>query len=350
VAAFETTLPVYIMMNLISVPSLVTSLLLIFSGLPQVIAQPVELNIQMVPGIWINGATGAVNIEYTTNLDQASGWTQLANVQGTNSSYFYIDGTATNAPKRFYRAVVENSSPVNPNPEHLVWIKPGTFTMGSPSTEVYRDSNEGPQTRVTISQGFWMSKYETTQEEYQSVMGINPSKFKGDANRPVEMVSWNDATDYCAKLTASEIAVGRLPLGYAYRLPTEAEWEYACRAGTTTGYSYGDDPNYTQLGNYAWYYIYGSITHAVGGKLPNAWGLYDMYGNVWEWCSDWYGTYPGGSVTDPQQGANSGSYRVGRGGSWTSDGGVCRTACRNGGLPDSGSDNFGFRSVLATGQ
>ncbi len=318
--------------------------------------QSLELNIQMIPGIWISGATGAVTIEYTTNLDQASGWGLLANVQGTNSPYFYIDTTATNSPKRFYRVVVEDSGhtnqpPENPDPQHLVWIPSGTFTMGSPSTEQDRYPEEGPQTVVTLTRGFWMSKYETTQAEYQSVMGSNPSFFAGDTRRPVEQVSWLDATDYCGKLTVRERAAGRLPAGYEYRLPTEAEWEYACRAGTATRFGYGDDPGYTQLGDYAWYHSNrGNTTHPVGVKTPNAWGLYDMHGNVWEGCLDWYGTYPGGSVTDPL-GRNTGSNRVFRGGSWFNIAFYCRSAYR---AYDDPSVRYnyggGFRSVLRSGQ
>ena len=319
-------------------------------------SQPVDLNIQMIPGIWISGATGSVTIEYTSNLDQTSGWALLAKVQATNSPYFYIDATATNSTKRFYRAAVENSgdtnqAPVNPDPAHLVWIPPGTFTMGSPSTEVDRTSIEGPQTQVTISQGFWMSKYETTQEEYLGVMGSNPSSFIGDSKRPVERVRWIDATDYCGKLTVRELAAGRLPSGYKYRLPTEAEWEYACRAGTTTRFGYGDDAGYTQLGSYAWYDSNsGSTTHAVGVKKPNAWGLYDMHGNVWEWCLDrWSESLPGGSVTDPR-GPTTGSFRVLRGGGWRDYGGYGRSAYRSSGTPDNWSYDIGFRPVLAPGQ
>ena len=231
------------MKKLASVPVLATFLLSL-AGLPQAIGQPVELNIQMVPGIWITGANGPVSIECTTNLDQTGGWALLANVQATNSPYFYADATATNSTTRFYRAVVENNGntnepPVNPDPAHLVWIKAGTFVI------------QGPQTQVTLSQGFWMSKYETTQEEYLAVMGNNPSFFTGDLKRPVERVTWSDATNYCGKLTILERAAGRLPVGYVYRLPTEAEWEYCCRAGTTTRFSYGDDPGHTQLGNRA---------------------------------------------------------------------------------------------------
>ncbi len=317
--------------------------------------QPVELNIQMIPGIWITGATGAVSIRVTTNLDQVDGWALLATVQPANSPYFYVDASATNAPRRFYRVVIEsgeptNQPPVNPDPAHLIWINPGMFTIGSTWTEEGRYSNEGPQTRVTINQGFWMSKYETTQEEYQSVMGSNPSYFKGDARRPVETVSWVDATNYCGKLMVRELAAGRLPSGYRYRLPTEAEWEYACRAGTTTRYNYGDDPDYMQLGNYAWYSSNSDgTTHPVGLKEPNAWGLHDMHGSLWEWCLDWYGTYPGGSVTDPWS-PNAGSSRVFRGGGWSGSGRFCRSALRNGNPPATRSYGIGFRPVLAPGQ
>ena len=144
----------------------------------------------------------------------------------------------------------------------LVWIKAGTFTMGSPSTEPERYSEEGPQTLVTISRGFWMSKCETTQEEYMAVMGTNPSYFKGEARKPVEKVSWNDATNYCAKLTARKRDAGMLPAGYAYRLPSEAEWEYACRAGTTTATAYGDSLSSTQA-NFC------GVPYGGGAKGPN---------------------------------------------------------------------------------
>jgi len=220
--------------------------------------------------------------------------------------------------------------------------------MGSPSTEQDRDSNEGPQTHVTISKGFWMSKYEVTQQEYQAVMGTNPSKNTGDERRPVENVAWTDASNYCDELTAHERAAGRLPERHAYRLPTEAEWEYCCRAGTTTRFGYGDDSSFTQLGEYACYDSNSSNAAApVGGKEPNAWGLYDMHGNVWEWCWDWYGTYPGGNVLDPR-GPTTGSHRVIRGGSWYVFGCDCRSAYWDRFSPD--YTLAGFRPVLASGK
>jgi len=222
--------------------------------------------------------------------------------------------------------------------------------MGIPSTEQGLDSDESPQTQVAISQGLWMSQYETTQEEYLAVMANNPSSFAGDLKRPVETVSWDDASTYCAKLTVGERAAGRLPAGYEYRLPTEAEWEYACRAGNATRFGYGDDPDYTRLGEYAWYSCNsGEVTHPVGLKKPNGWGLYDMHGNVWEWCLDWYGDYPGGSVTDPR-GPSTGSYRVLRGGGWGYYAFRCRTAYRGYYYPTFRNNGFGFRPVLAPGQ
>ena len=233
--------------------------------------------------------------------------------------------------------------------ETMVWIAPGTFTMGSPSNEKDRGGNEGPQTKVTISRGFLMSKYEVTQAQYKAVVGSNPSHFKGD-NNPVESVSWNDAVAYCAKLTGKEKAAGRLPAGYEYRLPTEAEWEYACRAGTTTLFSFGDDES--KLGEYAWYagnssqpFIPVNTTHPVGQKKPNGWWLYDMHGNVYEWCQDWYGNYPGGSVTDPQ-GPATGSYRMFRGGHWDNLVALPHSARRGYNRPSDGGKDVGFRPVL----
>jgi formylglycine-generating enzyme required for sulfatase activity/photosystem II stability/assembly factor-like uncharacterized protein len=233
---------------------------------------------------------------------------------------------------------------------NMVQIVPGSFVMGSPDTEVDRDSDESPQTTVTLTRGFWIGKYEVTQAEYQALMGNNPSSFAGDLSRPVEMVSWVDATNFCWALTQQERAAGRIPANYQYRLPTEAEWEYACRAGTTTRFSYGDDSGYASLANYAWYSANsGSTTHPVGQKLVNPWGLNDVQGNVYEWCQDWFGTYPGGSVSDPQ-GPGTGSYRVIRGGYWFSNAYICRSADRDIHGPSSGYGGIGFRVVLAPGQ
>jgi formylglycine-generating enzyme required for sulfatase activity len=190
-----------------------------------------------------------------------------------------------------------------------------------------------------------------TQAEYLAVAGSNPSSFTGDANRPVEQVSWNDAVAYCATLTTSERTAGRIPAGWGYRLPTEAEWEYACRAGArTTRFSYDDDLSAAALGNYAWFDPNsGSTTHPVGQKLGNPWGLMDMHGNVFEWCQDYYNTYPVGSATDPQ-GPASGSTHVIRGGRWNDIARYCRSAQLDFGVPTLAFNSSGFRVVLSPGQ
>jgi formylglycine-generating enzyme required for sulfatase activity len=209
------------------------------------------------------------------------------------------------------------------------------FTMGSPSSEEGRSSDEGPQTRVTLTSGFWMGETEVTQAQYERIMGANPSSFKG-ATLPVETVSWNDATAFCEKLSRH--------LGTTVRLPTEAEWEYACRAGTTTRFHFGDSDS--QLGDYAWYNgNAGGKTRPVGQKHANAWGLHDMHGNVWEWCSDWYNDkLPGGNVRDPG-GPFSGSLRVRRGGCWFNSAQHCRSANRFRLWPFRTLSNLGFRVV-----
>ena len=201
-------------------------------------------------------------------------------------------------------------------------IPAGTFTMGDASG----DDDETPH-EVTLTKPFKMGVHEVTQAQYEQVMGVNPSRFKG-ANNPVEMVSWEEAVEFCRRL--SELPAEKAA-GNVYRLPTEAEWEYACRAGTTTKYSFGDDES--ELGNYAWSLENsGDKTHPVGGKKPNAWGLHDMHGNVSEWCQDCYGAYPIGSVTDPTGPAfnSTNSVHIGigrrtvRGGSCVNSAGVCR--------------------------
>ena len=232
-------------------------------------------------------------------------------------------------------------------PEGMVWIPPGKARIGSPTEEIDRGLDEGPQSEIKIPHGFWMGKCEVTQGEYHAVMGINPSHFIGEPARPVEKVSWQQAVEYCSKLTAREQLAGRLPAGYAYRLPTEVEWEYACRAGTTTRFSYGDDPGYSRLTDYAWFTgNAGSTPHPVGGKRPNAWGLYDMHGNVWEWCLDhWSG--PAGNDDSNPPGGRTSSLRSARGGSWLYDGRFCRSANRDDYYISNRCSDVGFRVVLA---
>jgi len=214
----------------------------------------------------------------------------------------------------------------------FVPISTGTFTMGEGKTAH----------KVTLTKAFELGQHEVTQEQYEKVTGKNPSKFEGPQN-PVEQVSWNDAVEFCRKL--SELPAEK-KAGYVYRLPTEAEWDYACRAGTTTAYSFGDSES--ELGDYAWYNKNsGDTTHPVGGKKPNPWGLYDMHGNVWEWCQDRHGSYPSGSVTDPT-GAVSGSNRVLRGGCWGFNSGYCRSAHRDWFTPGLRNNDLGFRVLRSS--
>jgi formylglycine-generating enzyme required for sulfatase activity len=228
----------------------------------------------------------------------------------------------------------------------MACIDPGWFMMGSPATEKDRVSTEGPQTQVTISHPFWMGNYPVTQAEFEAVKGYNPSTVVG-AHLPVQSLNWLEANNYCELLTEQERAANRLPAGYVYRLPTEAEWEYACRAGTSTRFGYGDDLNYTSLGNYAWYTSNsGWALHDVGLKLPNPWGLYDMHGNVYQWCMDGFGTYPGGSVTDPVAPMVNG-VMVARGGSYISSAAGCRSAFRVNVYLADYYGILGFRVVLA---
>ena len=231
----------------------------------------------------------------------------------------------------------------------IVMIEPGTFIMGSPEDELGREGDE-IQHEVTLTREYGMGKYEVTQAQFEAIMGTNPSDFKG-ADLPVEQVSWDDAMEFCKKLTAKEKAAGRLPEGYEYTLPTEAQWEYACRAGTTTALNSGknlsDKDQCPEMDEVGWYYYNSDdATHSVGQKKPNAWGLYDMHGNVWEWCLDWYGDYPSSAVTDPK-GPSSDSYRVVRGGSWSDGANYCRSARRGYGYPGISFIFYGFRVALA---
>jgi formylglycine-generating enzyme required for sulfatase activity len=315
---------------------------------PRAAAQPQpSLGLQFSggqPTLSLTGTVGTVySIQYSTDLSPTGQWIDRTLVKAQAGSNVWSDPSAPTPGQRFYRAV---SVPV-PADTNLVFIPPGMFTMGSPTNEVDRDPSEDPQTTVTISRGFWMGKYEVTQWEYWSVMGNNPSSFTASLKHPVESVTWSDATNYCAKLTQRERVAGRIATNSVYRLPTEAEWEYACRAGTTTRFSHGDDPGYTNLTSYAWYTGNAAeMTHAVGQKLPNPWGLYDMHGNVWEWCQDWHGAYPGGSVIDPQ-GPLSGTDHIFRGGGWFHSAKRSRSAQRFIGAPEESYDGLGFRVVLA---
>jgi formylglycine-generating enzyme required for sulfatase activity len=224
----------------------------------------------------------------------------------------------------------------------LVLIPAGPFDMGSPDNEVGRfGSMEGPVHRVRITRAFYMGKHEVTQEVWEKVMGTNPSNFKG-AKNPVENVSWDDCQDFLKKLNALAKAQGN------FRLPTEAQWEYACRAGTKTRFCSGDAD--AGLTDYAWFGANsGGTTHPVGEKKPNAWGLHDMHGNVWEWCADWWEQdYYGKSPRDDPTGPVTGAGRVLRGGSWDDGARYCRSASRFIINPGDRFDGLGFRVAVSS--
>jgi formylglycine-generating enzyme required for sulfatase activity len=234
-------------------------------------------------------------------------------------------------------------------PTNMVAIPAGSFLMGSnagPGAPHFSPAIERPVHVVTISRPFWIGRYEVTQAEYQALMLNNPSLFLGPS-RPVDTVMWSDAATYCAMLTAQEAAAGRLPTGYCYRLPTEAEWEYCCRAGTTTEYHVGDTLGCAQA-SFGYLACGNSATSPVGSFAPNAWGLHDMHGNVWEICLDsWDATanYPASPVVDPFVG--TGPYRVFRGGSYGDAAHHCRSAIRSGSTQFYSAGDLGFRVALA---
>jgi len=237
----------------------------------------------------------------------------------------------------------------------LVPVAPGQFKMGSK----HGDLDEGNVHRVTLTRGFWIGKYEVTQAEYKAIMGVNPSRTKSP-RLPVQKVDWRDAVEFCQRVTATEKGAKRLPAGYVYRLPTEAEWEYACRAGSDNEYSFGDDPKeLAQYGNFT------PVDPRTGKRLseedmpddgidgpapvgrfkPSKWGIYDMHGNVWEWCLDFYEPYPTGDVTD-YAGPAGGFFHTARGGGWADAALHARSASRAGATAEYVSNGLGFRVVL----
>ncbi len=222
----------------------------------------------------------------------------------------------------------------------LCWIPAGKFTMGSPKSEPERDAEKEAQVEVELTRGFWMGKYEVTQKEYEKVVGSNPAKFIDvGRNAPVEQVSWNDCLVFCKKLTELERKSGKLPEGWTYTLPTEAQWEYACRAGERGPYSGG------ALDEVGWYKNNSrGKTHEVGEKKANAWGLHDAHGNVREWCLDWISDKMSGG--ENPTGPTSGINRIHRGGYWNFPYYACRNAYRSRGAPSSRNSSIGFRITL----
>jgi RNA polymerase sigma factor (sigma-70 family) len=258
-------------------------------------------------------------------------------------------GPADKAPAVGEKGEKEGKAPAKDPPKtftnsigmKFVWIPPGSFMMGSPKEEQERHADE-TQHKVTLTKGFYMGVYTVTQEQWQKVMGNNPSRFKGEKNLPVELVSWDDCQEFLKKLREED----KKP----YRLPTEAEWEYACRAGTTTPFHFGETVS-TDQANYAGEYVYGNgkagknreKTRPVGTFPANAWGLHDMHGNVWQWCQDWYGEYPQKDVVNPQGPDTARAHRVLRGGSYDNIPRYCRSAERYPYDPGTRCYEFGFR-------
>ena len=281
----------------------------------------------------------------------------MSNFTLLNNSMSLLDPSHATNEQRFYRIMLIV-------PTNAAWIPPGTFTMGSPTNELLRAVTE-TQHVVTLTKGFYLASYPVTQGSYLALMNTNPAyftpanAFSADLSRPVEQVSWSDATNYCAKLTQQEQTAGRILTGWSYHLPTEAEWEYASRAGTTTPFYTGTNLLFGMANfNIQYEYVGGvGLTNSSDGTFPNrpspvgsypanGLGLYDMAGNVWEWCADWAGSYATNSVIDPQ-GPPTGTARIFRGGAFNTTGEDCRSARRNSVSPNTDVNTIGFRVVLS---
>lgn len=297
---------------------------------------------------WRGSPGDQFQVQSKAKLEE-SAWTPLPVAVVTNGTTFSVVDEGYPAQGcRFYRVL---RLPRLQVPDSMIWIPPGAFLMDTPANDPARTTNpldtqaELPQFPVTLTRGFWMSRFELRQWEYQDIMCGNPSAFRGNLDNPVESVTWTQAGYYCARLTQRERQAGRLPDDYAYRLPTEAEWEYAARAGTANWFSFGDD--LSLLHSYGWYSAdSGSSPHLTGQLLPNPWGLSDMHGNVFEWCWDWIDTPPAGPVTD-FIGQTNGTLHAIRGGAWNSSWVDCRSSWRAGHIPTYANSALGFRVVLA---
>jgi formylglycine-generating enzyme required for sulfatase activity len=345
-------------------------------GAPSITTQPQSQTVAAGQSATFNvvaAGTAPLAYQWYRNDTAISGATSssysIADLQTDNAGTYTVtvsNGIAPNATSSravlTVNAAVPTAKPWAPSGRNdltfsgrMVLIKAAGYglVMGS---EDSLDYGASPSHIVSFTKDYYLDTTDVTQAQYQAVMGTNPSRFTGDTGRPVEQVFWYDAARYCNRRSILE---GLTPCydtttwnctvsATGYRLPTEAEWEYACRGGTTTGYFWGDSSDSATIGQYAWYYANSSATtHPVAQKRPNAYGLYDMSGNVWEWCNDWFGSYSAGPQTDPT-GPATGSYRVLRGGSWD-DGYVgymyLRSAYRYGMDPDINDCIYGFRCV-----
>ena len=261
--------------------------------------------------VWTNADT--YPILYHNN---SGDWIYFHKPNGLEGAFYYYKDGSWAEPQTIN--IGSNYSALTDAPLEMIWVEPGSFMMGSPESEPQRDSDE-TQHQVTLTKGFWLGKFEVTQAQWLEVMSTSPSYFTGD-NLPVEQVHWGDAKNFCLNLLNKEALVRIPPTGYTYNLPTEAQWEYACRAGTTTATAYGDSLSSTQANFHGDYPYNGGAdgpylgkTTNVGSYAANAWGFHDMHGNVAEWIQDTYGSFPSAGVLDPI-GPAIGSYRVPRGG------------------------------------
>ena len=292
--------------------------------------------------IWGGNSGDQFQVQFQTNITDAA-WTQLGTpILASGKVFSTTDRILGGQSARCYRVQKLLRLQV---PDSLVYIPPGTFLMGTPADDPNKTASELSQLQVTLTRGFWIGQFEVTQSEYQNLVCTNPARFTTDLNLPVENVTWQNAMDYCALLTQRERQAMRLPADYAYRLPTEAEWEYAARAGTTNRFSFGDNP--ALLADHAWFSANSlSTTHLVGQLQPNPWGLKDIQGNVLEWCWDWIGSASTQPVTDFVGGTND-LYHAVRGGAWSFPWIQCRSSWRVGFVSGARRNDTGFRVVLA---
>ena len=278
-------------------------------------------------------------------------WQVLTNLNLSSTEPVEVPLDVSQPGQRFFRTFEV--------PTNLVWLPPATFLVGSPATEAERDIEfREIQHQVTLTRGVWMARFEVTQELYAEITGRTPATFRG-VSLPVESVSWHDATNFCGLLTRREREAGRLPAGLVYRLPTESEWEYGCRAGTSTAFSYGPALR-AGMARFNTQEEYDQVTGtkfgapdplpmgpvAIGSYQPNGFGLHDMHGNVSEWCLDGYADYGTEPLVDPQ-GVSDLSHVAVRGGAWDVGGRICRSARRYGGVGVHSHYAIGFRVALA---